>query len=63
MEPNQLSIHEQLSSAKLEMNAFKPDVFSHYPVQPKTPAEWFTEKFPTQTKIYGCPFLELREKT
>ncbi|MFA6544628.1 MAG: hypothetical protein WCS99_09405 [Limisphaerales bacterium] len=25
---------------------------------PATPSEWFTRRFPAETKLWGCPFLE-----
>jgi len=28
------------------------------PLPPKTPAEWFSKKWPRQASVFGCPFLE-----
>jgi len=29
--------------------------------KPTTPSEWFSKKFPEQSRIHGCPFIELAE--
>jgi len=45
------------------LKLYEPDRF-HYdqePPQPKTPNEWFGQKYPEQVEIYGSPFLELHE--
>src|SRR5437870_68137 len=58
--------HEQLRNARLELNVYKPDPWplsnQTFPAQPKTPGEWFSFHFPDQARIYGAPFIELREK-
>jgi hypothetical protein len=38
-------------------------VFGSYHIQhePRTPNEWFTSRFPERVKIYGTPFLEMKE--
>lgn len=58
-------IHERLTCARLELNTFPPDQLSFLapatPRTPTTPSEWFCRHFPDQVKLYGCPFIELRE--
>ena len=48
-----------------ELNLPKPRVWGEEQAQtkPKTPSEWFAEKFPGQAKLYGCPFLELHQSS
>jgi hypothetical protein len=62
-EQTQNIIHEQLRHARIELNTYRPQLFANpdYPPQPKTAGEWFSLKFPDQAKIYGAPFLEVRE--
>lgn len=35
----------------------------HEPTTPKTPSEWFADKFPEHIKQWGCPMLEMRQTT
>ncbi len=48
-----------------ELNNYQTPEFTfgqpQYPPKLKTPAEWFSYKYPEQTKTYNCPFLELRQ--
>lgn len=50
---------------QLELNLPKPKLWGEEQSQskPKTPSEWFAEKFPDQVKQFGCPFLEMRQSS
>jgi hypothetical protein len=57
--------HEQINVARLQLKPWKPEPWplTDYGSnrKPTTPSEWFSEKFPVQAKIFGCPFAELVE--
>jgi hypothetical protein len=55
-------IHSALQLNK-PINEAEQLVFGSYHIQhePRTPNEWFTSRFPEQVKIYGTPFLEMKE--
>lgn len=49
------------TSFQLSRGAERPFVFRDVavPLQPPaTPSEWFARRFPVETKLLGCPFLE-----
>ena len=48
--------------ARLELNLPKQH-FLDGPQSPKTPAEWFSLKFPDAVRRFGCPFLEMRQSS
>jgi len=64
--PQELT-HDQISMARLQLKQWKPEPWANiqYPnyTKPTTPSEWFSCKFPNKEKIWGCPFLELKEDT
>jgi hypothetical protein len=62
--PTENAFHDQLSTARLQLKKFEPDPWalnSGIMQAPSAPSEWFSEKFPEQAKIHGCPFIELLE--
>lgn len=62
---HQMAYPEQQIFNTLELNLPKKRMWAEEQivVKPRTPSEWFAERFPEQIKQYGCPFLELREST
>src|SRR5665213_1592566 len=57
------TLSTNLTTQTLELNLPKPKhwIDQTTPIQPKTPSEWFCQKFPEQAKQFGFPFLEMRE--
>lgn len=50
---------------KLELKRYAAErgfAYDGQPRAPLTPSEWFSQKFPRQAKIHGCPFIEAREQ-
>jgi len=45
----------------LELNLPKSKQWGEQTSNPRTPSEWFADKFPEQVAQYGCPFLEMRQ--
>src|SRR5271170_7373837 len=60
---NQMAYQEQQVFSTLELNLPKKRMWAEEQslVSPRTPSEWFAEKFPDQVKQFGYPFLEMRE--
>ena len=57
------ALSTNITSQTLELNLPKPNHWTdeRVPNLPKTPSEWFGQKFPEQVKQFGCPVLEMRE--
>ena len=60
--PTEHDFQPEVAKPTLQLRKFQPDPWplSDYAVvqKPATPSEWFSEKFPEQAKIHGCPFIE-----
>jgi hypothetical protein len=58
-------IHEQLSTARLQLKKWEPEPWplTDYAIdrKPTTPSERFSMNFPSQAKVWGCPFIEFAE--
>jgi hypothetical protein len=60
-----VAYQEQQVFSTLELNLPKKRHWAEEQslISPRTPSEWFADKFSEQVKQYGCPFLEMREST
>ena len=60
--PTEHDYQPEVIKPTLQLRKFQPVPWplSDYAVvqKPATPSEWFSEKFPEQAKIHGCPFIE-----
>lgn len=63
--PTQDGFHDQLTRASLQLKKYEPGPWplTQYATdqKPTTPSEWFSKKFPEQSRSHGCPFIELVE--
>jgi hypothetical protein len=59
MQPN-LAFQDTRS---LQLKQYEAGPLARYDNGPATPSEWFSKLFPEQARIYGCPFIELKEET
>ena len=60
--PTEHDFQPEVAKPSLQLKKLEPDLWplSEYAVNltTTTPSEWFSEKFPEQAKIHGCPFIE-----
>jgi hypothetical protein len=54
---------DPIITTALELNVPKRQWGELHATKPRTPNEWFVDKFPSQTKQFGLPFLQMRESS